>query len=180
MLVYSSSSCIFCSLSSPSCCSGIEKLCLRHPAALVELNDHQSVRWELRIETSSLNLWKVVGWYGGFLKFGYPKMDGCKGNPNLKWMIWGSPYVRKPPYAPKRNVDISRVQYLSPPRTRQAARFHCQRGNFWPATLRWWGEEQIPRPGGSTATGRLIQFWPLRVVINSCNFYHLNEVIIAL
>ena len=35
--------------------------------------------------------------YGGFLNFGYPKMDGLI---LLKWMmIWGYPHVRKPPYS---------------------------------------------------------------------------------
>ena len=34
--------------------------------------------------------------YGGFLNFGYPKMDGLI---LLKWMmIWGYPHFRKPPY----------------------------------------------------------------------------------
>ena len=29
---------------------------------------------------------------------GYPKMVGFKGNIPLKWIIWGYPYFRKPPY----------------------------------------------------------------------------------
>ena len=36
--------------------------------------------------------------YGGFLKWRYPKMDGLYWTTLLKWMIWGYPYFRKPPY----------------------------------------------------------------------------------
>jgi hypothetical protein len=38
--------------------------------------------------------------YGGFLKMGLPKLAGwfIRENPNLKWMIWGYPYFRTPPY----------------------------------------------------------------------------------
>ena len=36
--------------------------------------------------------------YGGFHKWGYPKIDGLQWNTLLKWMIWGYPYFRKPPY----------------------------------------------------------------------------------
>ena len=38
--------------------------------------------------------------YGGFLKWRYPNssMAFVRENPNLKWMIWGYPHFRKPPY----------------------------------------------------------------------------------
>ena len=41
-----------------------------------------------------------VGWciYGGFHKWGYPIMDGLRGEIPLRSMIWGYPHFRKPPY----------------------------------------------------------------------------------
>ena len=36
--------------------------------------------------------------YGGFHKWGIPKMDGLQGKVLLKWMIWRYPHFRKPPY----------------------------------------------------------------------------------
>ena len=36
--------------------------------------------------------------YGDFHNWGYPKMDGLYGKCPLKWMIWGSPHLWKPPY----------------------------------------------------------------------------------
>ena len=36
--------------------------------------------------------------YGGFHKWGYPKIDGSYGKTLLKWMIWRYPYFRKLPY----------------------------------------------------------------------------------
>jgi len=40
----------------------------------------------------------IITIYGGFHKWGYPKIDGLQWNTLLKWMIWGYPYFRKPPY----------------------------------------------------------------------------------
>ena len=36
--------------------------------------------------------------YEGFLKWGYPHMDGLYGKIPLKWMMNRCPYCRKPPY----------------------------------------------------------------------------------
>ena len=36
--------------------------------------------------------------YGGFHKWGYPQIDGLKWKIQLKWMIWGYHYIRKPLY----------------------------------------------------------------------------------
>ena len=36
--------------------------------------------------------------YGGFQKHGYPKMDGLSWKSIYKWMMWGHPHFRKPPY----------------------------------------------------------------------------------
>ena len=38
--------------------------------------------------------------YGGFLEWGYPKMDGLYWKIPFKWMIWGYHHFRKPPYNP--------------------------------------------------------------------------------
>ena len=49
----------------------------------------------------SMATWKtaILGCsHGGFHKWGYPKMDGPWGKIPWKWMIWGYPYFRKPPY----------------------------------------------------------------------------------
>ena len=42
--------------------------------------------------------WWIMGIYGGFPKWGYPKIDGLRWKIPLKWMIGGYPYcIRKPP-----------------------------------------------------------------------------------
>ena len=43
--------------------------------------------------------YQIIIIHGGFHKWGYPKMDGLKGNIPLKWMmIAGYPHIRKPSY----------------------------------------------------------------------------------
>ena len=51
--------------------------------------------------------------YGGFQKWGYPQMDGWFiMEISLKWMIWGYPHFRKPPYVSYVNMQYSRcLQY---------------------------------------------------------------------
>ena len=39
-----------------------------------------------------------IYWYGGFLKWWYPKMDGLYMETLLKWMIWGYHHLGKHPY----------------------------------------------------------------------------------
>ena len=36
---------------------------------------------------------KTCVFFGGFLKWGYPTMDGLQGKILSKWMIWGYPHV---------------------------------------------------------------------------------------
>ena len=38
---------------------------------------------------------------GGVHKWRYPQMDGLEGKIPLKWMIWGYPHFRKPPFGPE-------------------------------------------------------------------------------
>ena len=47
------------------------------------------------IDSALLLSWKG---YGGFLQWGYPKMDGLQWNILWKRMIWGYSHFRKPPY----------------------------------------------------------------------------------
>jgi hypothetical protein len=48
-----------------------------------------------RKQTMLSLVWKKPN--GGFLKWGYPKMDGLNGKIVLKWMTWGYPHFRKSP-----------------------------------------------------------------------------------
>ena len=47
-----------------------------------------------------------------FLKMGVPQMDGLHGKITLKWMIWGYPYFRKPPYI-SYGLQLSRLDGIS-------------------------------------------------------------------
>ena len=46
-------------------------------------------QWELWVYHDFLR-------YGGFHKWGYPKIDGLQGKILLKWMIWGYPIYGHP------------------------------------------------------------------------------------
>ena len=39
----------------------------------------------------------IIPPFGGFHKWGYPKIDGLYGKTLLKWMIWRYPHLWKPP-----------------------------------------------------------------------------------
>ena len=63
------------------------------------------IQWDNGSITNILGIFFGNLWNGGFWKWGYPKMDGLQGKIPLKWMIYGHPYFRKPPYHPVRVVD---------------------------------------------------------------------------
>ena len=59
-----------------------------------------------RIEFLGKKSNNIIYTYGGFLNWGYSKMDGLQGNIPLKLMIWGYPYFRKLPSRYTCNVYI--------------------------------------------------------------------------
>ena len=48
--------------------------------------------------------------YGGFLKWGIPKIVGLSGKILLKWMIWGYPDFGKPPYLFEQDFSLSNLR----------------------------------------------------------------------
>ena len=51
--------------------------------------------------------------YGGFHTWRYPNMESLNGKILLKWMIWGYPYFRKPPYFSKNKGTQRNIQSVS-------------------------------------------------------------------
>ena len=51
---------------------------------------HSEIFWDIVIYIEHI--------YGGFHKYGHPRMDGLQRNIRLEWMIWGYPHWWKPPY----------------------------------------------------------------------------------
>ena len=49
----------------------------------------------------------------GFHQWRYPKIDGLQWTILLKWMIWGYPYFRKPPYIIEIALNIYTHKYIS-------------------------------------------------------------------
>ena len=79
----------------------------------VTLKDHR--RLILVVSTplnivSELRLWfPMYGKHGGFHKWVTPIAGWfIMENPSYKWMIWGYPYFRKPPHAPKQPPESQR------------------------------------------------------------------------
>ena len=56
--------------------------------------------WSLLSAAWSVFIYTAIYIYGGFLEWGYPKMDGLYWKIPFKWMIWGYHHFRKPPYNP--------------------------------------------------------------------------------
>ena len=58
-------------------------------------------RWDVSKKSTDINKIKQIRWslqYAGFHRWGYPIAGWFMENPSVKWMIWGYPYFRKPPY----------------------------------------------------------------------------------
>ena len=55
----------------------------------------------------SMFIYQMV--YGSFLNMGVPRMDGLNGKILLRWMIWGYPHFRKPPYVLWQQLQMQQI-----------------------------------------------------------------------